>query len=108
LLIENRRPAAAFGGLFMANLPLREVVGLRDLVRQAAVYQGVILAAKLLAPHAIFDEPLKDLVQAERRNVFTPDWHGSYIGRSTGKTLGGRGKNQQRRGRLKINTAAGA
>jgi hypothetical protein len=56
----------------MSNLSLREVIGLSDLVRQATVHQGVVLTAKLLAPHPIFDLPLENLVQAESRDIFTP------------------------------------
>jgi hypothetical protein len=86
--VENGCPAPALGGLCVAKLSLREVIGLCDLVRQSAVHQRAVLTAKLLAPHAILDLPFKDFVQAESRDIVTPDWHSSYIGRSTGKTLG--------------------
>jgi len=42
--------------------PLGEVVGLRDLIRQSTVHQGVILAAKLLAPNPILDEALEHFI----------------------------------------------
>jgi hypothetical protein len=73
LCIENGCPAPALGGICVTKLSLREVVGLGDLVRQPAVHQGVVLTTKLLAPHPILNQPLKDLVQAESREIFTPN-----------------------------------
>jgi hypothetical protein len=73
LCVENGCPAPALGGICVAKLSFREVVGLGDLVRQPAVYQGVVLTTKLLAPHPILNQPLEDLVQAESREIFTPD-----------------------------------
>ena len=50
LRVEDVRPAAALRGIFMHKLAIRNVIGLRDLVRQAAVDQIVIPTAKRFAP----------------------------------------------------------
>jgi len=79
LCVENACAALALQRIRMANLSFRQVIGLSNLVGQAAVHQGVVPAAKLLAPDAILDQPLEDLVQAETREIFTPYWHPLFI-----------------------------
>jgi len=50
LRVEDVRAAAALRGVLVHQLAIRNVIGLRDLVRQAAVDQIVIPTAKLFAP----------------------------------------------------------
>jgi hypothetical protein len=73
MCVEDGCPAPTFDGICVTKLSFREVVGLGDLVRQPAVHQGVVLTTKLLAPDPILDQPLENLVQAESREIFTPD-----------------------------------
>jgi len=50
LRVEDVRAAAALRGVLVHQLAIRDVIGLRDLVRQSAVDQIVIPTPKLFAP----------------------------------------------------------
>ena len=70
--IEYRGAALALLGFLAGDIPIGEVVGLGDFVRQPLVHQLAASKAELLAPGAVFELVLQDLFEAEGGEIIAP------------------------------------